>query len=68
MIPAIIEYTQNYDAGMKTASYIHTLLNVFHEDDSDKNVGDLLLELGRRTVRFYHGVDGKRCRGMLRKK
>ena len=65
VIPAIIEYTKNYDAGMKTASYIHTLLNVFHEDDSDKNVGDLLLELGRRLVDDRNDLKAKETLEMM---
>ena len=47
VIPAIIEYAKNYDAGMKTASAVCNLLNMFYEDDSEKNMGDLLLEMGR---------------------
>ncbi len=47
VIPAIIEYAKNYDAGMKTAAAVCTLLNMFYEDDSEKNMGDLLLEMGR---------------------
>lgn len=65
VIPAIIEYTKNYDAGMKTASYIHTLLNVFHEDDSDKNVGDLLLEMGRRLVDDRNDLKAKETLEMM---
>ena len=47
VIPAIIEYAKNYDAGMKTAANVCTMLNMFYEDDSGKNMGDLLLEMGR---------------------
>lgn len=65
VIPAIIEYTKNYDAGMKTASYIYTLLNVFHEDDSDKNVGDLLLELGRRLANDRNDLKAKETLEMM---
>ena len=47
VIPAIIEYAKNYDAGMKTAANVRTMLNMFYEDDSGENMGDLLLEMGR---------------------
>ena len=47
VIPAIIEYAKNYDAGMKTAAAVCTMLNTFYEDDFGKNMGNLLLEMGR---------------------
>ena len=47
VIPAIIEYAKNYDSGMKTAEDICSLLNLYYEEDSGKNMGDLLLEMGR---------------------
>ena len=47
VIPAIIEYAKNYESGMKMALNVHRVLNVYREDDSGKNMGDLLYELGK---------------------
>ena len=46
VIPSIIEFTKNYDADVKTARAVYRLLNAYHEDDSNKNMGDYLLEKG----------------------
>ena len=51
VIPAIIEFAKNYDAGLTTAQTVYSLLNVYHEDDSDKNMGDFLLEKGRALAK-----------------
>ena len=51
VVPAIIEFAQNYDAGMKTAQAIYRLLNVYHEDDSDQNMGDFLLKKGHALAK-----------------
>lgn len=51
VIPVIIEYAKNYDAGMETAQVAHRLLNVYIEDDSKKSMGDFLLEKGRALAK-----------------
>ena len=56
VIPAIIEYAKNYDSGMKTAEDICSLLNLYYEDDSGKNMGDLLLEMGRSLQKVKNDI------------
>ncbi|SDB07401.1 hypothetical protein SAMN02910417_00548 [Eubacterium oxidoreducens] len=51
VVPALVEYAKNYDVGMDTAKGIYEMLNVFYEDDSEKNLGDFLLEAGRKLVK-----------------
>ncbi len=51
VVPSIIEYAKNCDKGLNTAQAIHKLLNFYHEDDSDKNMGDYLLEKGRALAK-----------------
>ena len=51
VIPSIVEFAKNYDAGLNTAKAIYKLLNFYHEDDSDKNMGDFLLEKGRALAK-----------------
>ena len=51
VIPVIIEFAKNYDAGLKTAQLVYELLNVYYEDDSKKNMGDFLLEKGRALAK-----------------
>ena len=48
--PALIEFAKNYDAGLETAKGICETLNVYYEDDSEKNLGDFLLDTGRSLV------------------
>ena len=50
VVPALIEYAKNYDAGLETAKGVCEALNVYYEDDSEKNLGDFLLEAGRLLV------------------
>ena len=49
-VPALIEFTKNYDSDMDAALIICKHLNCFYEDDSDMAFGDYLLEQGRRLT------------------
>ena len=49
-VPALIEFTKNYDSGLGAAAIICKNLNCFYEDDSDMGLGDYLLEQGRRLI------------------
>ncbi len=40
---AVNEYRTNYNAGKKRAVAAHDLLNMLYDDDTDQNLGDLLL-------------------------
>ncbi len=51
VIPAIIEFAKNYDAELETAQLVYRLLNTYYEDDTDKNMGDFLLEKGRALAK-----------------
>ena len=51
VVPALIEYAKNYDAGMETAKGIYETLNVYYEDDSEKNLGEFLLNVGRKLAK-----------------
>ena len=47
VIPAIKEYAKNYDADTAAAVTMHNALNYYFEDDSEKGMGDYLLDAGR---------------------
>ncbi len=51
VIPAIIEYAKNVNAEVPTAETVRKLLNVYHEDDSDMNMGEYLLEKGNALIK-----------------
>ncbi len=47
VIPSIKEYAKNYDAGTPAAKGTTDYLNCFIENDSEKKMGDYLLDAGR---------------------
>ena len=47
ILPAVKEYAKNYDAGYLSAVTMYDMLNYFYEDDSQKGMGDYLLDAGR---------------------
>ncbi|MBQ7200206.1 MAG: hypothetical protein IJS24_02395, partial [Eubacterium sp.] len=47
IVPAVKEYARNYDANCNGAVTMYYMLNGFYEDDSDKGMGDYLLDAGR---------------------
>ena len=51
VIPAIIEYAKNVNAEVPTAETVRKLLNVYHEDDSDMNMGEYLLAKGNALIK-----------------
>ena len=51
VIPVIIEYTKNCNERVATAETARKLLNAYHEDDSDMNMGDFLLEKGNALIK-----------------
>ena len=47
VVPALINYADNYDASLETTKSVYESLNIFYEDDSEQNMGDYLLSVGR---------------------
>ncbi|MCR5793612.1 MAG: hypothetical protein K6G65_10615 [Lachnospiraceae bacterium] len=46
VLPAVKEYAKNYDAGYLAAIRMKDVLNALYEDDSEKGMGDYLLDAG----------------------
>ncbi len=46
IVPAVREFAKNYDAGVPAATGMMYYLNRFYENDSDKAMGDYLLDAG----------------------
>ncbi len=47
IIPAVCEFAKNYDGGVPAATGMIGYLNRFYENDSEKGMGDYLLDAGR---------------------
>ena len=47
IVPALVEYANNYDNGLAAAIIVNKALNYYYEDDSGMNLGDFLLKQGR---------------------
>ena len=47
IIPAVREFAKNYDEGVPAATGMIGYLNQFYENDSEKGMGDYLLDAGR---------------------
>ncbi|MBO6107784.1 MAG: hypothetical protein J6P16_00080 [Eubacterium sp.] len=50
IVPAVKEYAKNHDAGYNGAVTMYYMLNCFYEDDSQKGMGDYLLDAGRALM------------------
>ena len=46
IIPAVREFAKNYDAGVPAATGMMGYLNSFYENDSEKGMGDYILDAG----------------------
>ena len=60
-IPALIEFTKNYDADLTAARIIAMYLNYYYEDDSDEALGDYLLKQGRRLIADIQDADARQA-------
>ena len=47
-VPALIEFTKNYDNDLDAAKIVKRSLDYYYEDDSDKALGEFVLDIGRR--------------------
>ena len=60
LVPALIEFTKNYDSDMDAAVVVCKHLNCFYEDDTDMAFGDYLLEQGRKLITDANDATAKK--------